>query len=214
MQCPVCEGLQCQSFQTVGDRTYLRCPACLATFLHPEQRPGPDAELAQYRLHENSEDDTRYRQFLRKLSDPLLQRLPAGSRGLDYGCGPGPALAALMRESGHRVALYDPFFQPDRSVLSATYGFVTCTEVIEHFHQPAVEFRRFDALLESGGWLALMTSFQADDAQFANWHYRRDPTHVVFYRETTLHWLALHLGWTCEIPCPNVALMQKPPRPA
>ncbi|MDO8904183.1 class I SAM-dependent methyltransferase [Hydrogenophaga sp.] len=211
MQCPVCESKQCQAFQTVGDRTYLRCLDCLATFLHPEQRPGPDTELAEYRLHQNAEDDAHYRQFLSKLSDPLLQRLPPSSRGLDYGCGPAPALAALLRESGHEVALYDPFFHPGRSVLTCTYDFVTCTEVIEHFHQPANEFRRFDTLLAPGGWLALMTNFQTDDARFAGWHYRRDPTHVVFYREATLHWLARRHGWTCEIPGPNVALMHKPP---
>jgi len=210
MHCPVCAFPHCQAFQTVGDRIYLRCTVCQATFLHPEQRPGPDAELAEYQLHQNVEDDAHYRLFLRKLSDPLLNRLRPSSRGLDFGCGPGPALAALLRESGHTVALYDPFFHPDRSALSATYDFITCTEVIEHFHQPAVEFRRFDALLAPGGWLALMTNFQTDDTRFANWHYRRDPTHVVFYREATLRWLAQHHGWTCEIPCPNVALMQKP----
>ncbi len=210
MHCPVCEHPRCQAFLTAGDRSYLRCTVCLSTFLHPEQRPGPDAELAEYQLHQNAEDDAQYRLFLRKLSDPLLQRLPPFSRGLDYGCGPGPALAALLRENGHTVALYNPFFHPDRSVLSATYGFITCTEVIEHFHQPAVEFRRLDALLAPGGWLALMTNFQTDDTRFAGWHYRRDPTHVVFYREATLRWLAQHHGWVCEIPCANVALMQKP----
>ena len=96
MHCPVCEGLQCHGFQTVGDRVYLRCDRCLATFLHPEQRPGPAAELAEYQLHQNTAEDPNYRQFLRKLSDPLLARLPPTSVGLDFGCGPGPALATLL----------------------------------------------------------------------------------------------------------------------
>ena len=38
-------------------------------------------------------------------------------------------------------------------------------------------------LVRPGGWLAVMTCFQTDDARFAGWHYRKDPTHVVFYRE-------------------------------
>lgn len=210
MHCPVCEAPQCHDFQTVGERIYLRCSRCQATFLHPEQRPGPADELAEYQLHQNTAEDPDYRLFLRKLSDPLLARLPPRSQGLDFGCGPGPALATMLREHGHSVAIYDPFFQPDDSALRATYGFVTCTEVIEHFHQPAQEFRRLDALLAPGGWLGLMTNFQTDDSRFAGWHYRRDPTHVVFYREATLRWLAQHHGWTCDIPCPNVALMQKP----
>ncbi|MFN3973607.1 MAG: class I SAM-dependent methyltransferase, partial [Gemmobacter sp.] len=152
-------------------------------------------------MHQNVEHDAAYRRFLKKLGDPLLARLPPASHGLDFGCGPGPALADMLREHGHTVALYDPLFQPDRSVLANRYGFITCTEVIEHFHQPAAEFRRLDGMLANGGWLAVMTCFQTDDARFAQWHYRRDPTHVVFYRETTLRWLARHHGWGIEVPC-------------
>ena len=210
MRCPVCETEACLPFQTVGERDYWRCPTCVCTFLQPEQRPGPEAEQAEYRLHQNTPDQPGYRRFLQQLATPLLQRLNGPSEGLDYGCGPGPVLAAELREAGHSVALYDPFFQPDASVLAQTYQFVTCSKVVEHFHQPAAEFRRLDGLLAPGGWLALMTGFQTDDALFASWHYRRDPTHVVFYREATLRWLAWRHGWHCEIPCPNVALMQKP----
>jgi hypothetical protein len=65
-------------------------------------------------------------------------------------------------------------------------------------------------LLRPGGWLALTTCFQTDDSRFAQWHYRRDPTHVVFYREATLAHLARHHGWRMEVPTRNVALMHKP----
>ncbi len=82
---------------------------------------------AHYLHHENHLDDPGYRRFLSKLADPLLARLPAGSKGLDYGCGPGPALAAMLREAGHQVALYDPFFHPDLTPLERSYDFETCT---------------------------------------------------------------------------------------
>jgi hypothetical protein len=48
--------------------------------------------------------DVGYRRFLSQLADPLLQRLACSTmsttttttyRGLDYGCGPGPALVGL-----------------------------------------------------------------------------------------------------------------------
>jgi hypothetical protein len=55
-----------------------------------------------------------------------------------------------------------------------------------------------------------MTFFQTDDAGFADWHYRKDPTHVVFYREATMRQAAASRGWSCEIPVRNVALMRKP----
>lgn len=210
LPCPVCETPDSRAFLEVGGRHYRRCERCHCTFLQTDQRPSAEAELAEYRRHHNDEQDPGYRRHLAQLGSPLLQRLAPARTGLDYGCGPGPALAGMLREAGHTVALYDPFFQPDAGVLAQHYDFITCTEVVEHFHHPADEFRRLNRLLRPGGWLGLMTRFQTDDTRFAQWHYRRDPTHVVFYREATLRWLADHHGWACEIPAPHVALMYKP----
>ncbi|QSP96516.1 class I SAM-dependent methyltransferase [Marinobacter salinisoli] len=174
----------------------------------------PDEERGIYDCHENDAADPGYRRFLAKLLDPLLARLEPGLSGLDFGCGPGPALADMLTEAGMSMSLYDPFFCPDTDALSRTYDFITCTEVVEHLHQPAEVFRRLDALLKPGGWLGVMTCFQTDDDRFANWHYRRDPTHVVFYREKTLGVVASQLGWQLDIPRKDVALMRKPPTQA
>ncbi|MBN2536972.1 methyltransferase domain-containing protein, partial [candidate division WOR-3 bacterium] len=89
------------------------------------------------------------------------------------------------------------------------YDFITCCETAEHFHRPADEFERLDRLLLPGGRLGVMTRFLADDVRFADWAYRRDPTHVVFYREATFRCLAARLGWECEFPGPDVALLRK-----
>lgn len=131
------------------------------------------------------------------------------SQCLDYGCCLGPALAQMLREAGHDVALFDPFFVPEPAPLSNTYDFITCTEAAEHFHHPAKKCGCLRELVRPGGWLAIMACFQTDDAGFANWHYRKDPTHVVFYREDTFRYLANLWGWTCEIPVKDVALMQR-----
>ena len=102
------------------------------------------------------------------------------------------------------------FFAPDPAPLAQVYDFITCTEVAEHFHHPAAEFARLRGLVRPGGWLAAMTSFQTDDARFAGWQYRADPTHVVFYRDATFRYLAQTWGWRCEIPVKDVALLQRP----
>lgn len=210
--CLVCRASDPGPLVVLEGRRYWRCGVCEATFLDACDHPSPETAYAHYLRHENDPADPGYRRFLAKLAVPLLARLAPVSRGLDYGCGPGPALAAILQEAGHEVALYDPFFQPDPAPLKRTYEFITCTETAEHFGQPPAEFDRLDSLLEPGGWLALMTCFQTDDAAFADWHYRRDPTHVVFYREATLHHLAMARGWSCEIPLKDVALMRKPAR--
>lgn len=209
MRCPVCERPAARLFFRDGLLDYWCCDSCAATFLDPGRLPAAEDERAHYRLHRNEPDDEGYRQFLMRLATPLLERLPPAQYGLDYGCGPGPVLAGLLREAGHTMALYDPFFHDDATVLDRRYDFITCTEVAEHFHDPAVEFARLGRLLSPGGWLAVMTAFLNDDTDFAAWHYRRDPTHVVFYREQTFRWLAQSHGWSCEFPRMNVALLRK-----
>jgi hypothetical protein len=207
--CPVCRASAPVPFMRVGAQDYWRCETCEARFLDPRHFLAPEDERAHYAHHENMIDDPGYRRFLGTLATPLLERLAPASRGLDYGCGPGPALVAMLREAGHEVALHDPFFHPDPAVLSQRYDFITCTETAEHFYNPAAEFDRLDTMLAPGGWLAVMTSFQTDDARFATWHYRRDPTHVVFYRDVTFRVIAAQRGWSCEIPVKDVALMRK-----
>ncbi|MFN3592090.1 MAG: class I SAM-dependent methyltransferase [Thermaurantiacus sp.] len=207
--CPLC-GTPAPHFLAVSGQDYFACDCCQLRFLHPRQRIALAAEHAHYRHHQNEVDDPGYRRFLSRLADPLLARLAPASEGLDFGCGPGPALAAMLRAAGHRVAVHDPLFAPDPAVLRRCHDFVTCTEVVEHFRHPSREFARLRRLVRPGGWLAIMTSFQTDDSRFAGWHYRRDPTHIAFYREATFRYLAARWGWRCEIPARNVALLQRP----
>ena len=178
--CSVCRAPALAPFMTIDGQDYWRCGTCEARLLDPRHRPARGDEHAHYLHHENDPDDPGYRRFLSLLAEPLLQRLEPGLNGLDYGCGPGPALAAMLREAGHGMTLYDPFFHDRAEALARSYDFITCTEVAEHFHDPAGEFDRLDAMLRPGGWLALMTCFQTDDERFADWHYRKDPTQVVF----------------------------------
>ncbi len=211
--CPVCNCENVSHLATIsdatGDKKYWKCGQCRARFLDRQHLPSSAREHGHYLHHQNDIEDPQYRKFLRKLAAPLLARLAQPGDGLDYGCGPGPALAAMLEEAGHTMSLYDPYFYPDRDALKKFYDFIACTETAEHFFHPADEFDRLNDLLRPGGILAMMTCFQTDDDKFAQWHYRRDPTHVVFYREATFKWLADHYGWSCEIPTKDVVLMQK-----
>ena len=208
--CPVCTGASIRPFTVVEGRSYFECTHCGAVWLAAEQRLPEAEEAAHYRLHENDVHDVAYRQFLSAVSIPLLEKLAGEQNGLDYGCGPGPALAAILTEAGHTVVTYDPLFANHPAVLDRQYDFVTCTEVVEHFHDPAVEFSRFNSLLKPGAWLGIMTGMLSETVDFTAWHYRRDPTHIVFYRRQTFEALAGQYGWHCEFPSRDVVLMQKP----
>lgn len=207
--CPVCGEDSARFFAEVDARVYWRCETCEATYLSPPQRPDRDEEKREYDQHQNAIDDPGYRTFLARLADPLLERLPPNSEGLDYGCGPGPALAAMLSEAGHRMSVWDPIYYPDEPVLKHQYDFVTCTEVVEHMHQPLEEFRRIDHLLRPGGLFGVMTMFQTDDAKFAGWHYRRDPTHVMFFRVRTMTILGQVLGWRVQLARQSVMIFLK-----
>lgn len=208
-ECSLCGSSETRHLVDVDSKTYWRCGVCALTFLDASSWLTSDEERAVYELHDNDVGDAGYRRFLSKLAGPLLERIQPGALGLDYGCGPGPALAAMLGEGGCDVRLYDPFFANDPAVLACTYDFVVCTETAEHFQRPGEQFERLDALLRPGGWLGVMTCFQTDDARFAGWHYRRDPTHVVFYREHTLRYVASMYGWRCEVVAKDVVLFQK-----
>ena len=207
--CPLCRSGSVAPLGRVHDRDYFDCASCGLVFMHPADRPSPEAERTRYETHRNDPRDEGYRAFLGRLFVPLLERVPEGARGLDYGSGPGPTLSRMLAEAGRPTLDYDPYFADDAALLDDTYAFVTCTETAEHFFDPAAEFARLDALLEPGGWLGVMTTMRDDARPFAGWWYARDPTHVCFYRPRTMQWIADAFGWTLEMPQPNVALFGK-----
>ncbi len=188
MHCSLCGGSEPAFFHRDERREYLRCAECRLVYVPPHHFLDLEAERAEYSLHENDPADAGYREFLGRLATPLSQRLRPGARGLDFGCGPGPALVAMLRESGFEVAQYDPFFFPDRTPLSRRYDFITATEVVEHLHRPGEELERLWAMLRPGGWLAVMTKLVIDAAAFEGWHYKNDPTHVSFFSRETWQW--------------------------
>jgi hypothetical protein len=204
--CPLCTTSEISGFHEDARATYFRCDVCALVFLHPDLRPTPLHEERRYREHRNEFGDSRYLDFLRRLADPVSGRLAPGAHGLDFGCGPQPVLAEFLSGAGFPTAYYDPLFHPDASVLAKRYDFVTCSEVLEHVHDPRTVVERFASLLVSGGILGIMTRFHGVEAPFATWWYRRDPTHVCFYSEATMNWIAVDRSWTVEFPAPHVAV--------
>lgn len=155
--CPLCDANIVSRDIVASSGTYRHCTMCDLVFQETAQLPERAEELSHYLTHDNRVDDPRYRKFLSQLAEPMMEQLSSSNEGLDFGAGPGPALAAMFTERGFPTAIYDPFFARDKTVLKRRYDFVTSTEVIEHLHKPRREFELFDHLLKPGGWLGLMT---------------------------------------------------------
>lgn len=208
-QCPLCGAGSTFIFYNERLRHYHRCSQCRLTFMDAAFLPDIKAEKARYLEHINDPREKGYHQFLSKLTEPLALNLRPGARGLDFGCGYKHSISVLMAENGYEMANYDPFFYPDKSVLEEKYDFITCCETAEHFHAPAKEFDLLNRMLVSGGTLALRTEILDADEKFAGWWYRRDITHVSFYKLDTMIWLADHYGWQWEWPEQNIMLFHK-----
>ena len=110
LTCPLCLASSCHFFAEDKRRSYQQCAVCELVFVTPCDRLAADREKAEYDLHQNDPDDLGYRHFLSRLVLPLQTRLNPEDKGLDFGCGPGPTLSAMMAESGWQMDLYDPFY--------------------------------------------------------------------------------------------------------
>jgi len=188
--CPLCLNNDISFFCEDKKRVYRRCRQCLLVFVEDKFILSAEDEKAIYDLHENDVNDQGYRKFLSRLVNPLLERLSPGSSGLDFGCGPGPALAEMMKEAGHKMSLYDLYYYPDQSTLEQKYDFITSTEVVEHIKDSQKLFDTFDTLLNDKGTLGLMTKLVIDQNAFSKWHYKNDQTHIRFFSEETFLWIA------------------------
>ena len=188
--CPLCSSKQTQLYYTDDIRQYHACSACEFVFVLSNFRLNEVEEKARYDLHNNDPNDADYRRFLSQVADPLCQRLPKRAEGLDFGCGPGPTLSVMLEERGYKVDLFDKFYAQDRAVFSRKYDFITATEVLEHLSQPAFELNRLYNMLNPGGVLGVMTEMLPDNTHFADWYYKNDPTHIVFFSQKTFQYLA------------------------
>jgi len=196
--CRLCSSENTGPFAYANNRDYLRCHQCDLVFVTQSQLPDLATERAEYRLHQNDPNDQRYCAHLAKLTTPLVKDLPKTAKGLDFGCGPGPTISVMLGEQGYEVADYDPAFYADEALLRENYDFISCTEVVEHFHNPARDFALLAGLLKPGGRLGIMTQLLNDEIDFKSWYYTREISHVAFYSVATMAWIGERFGWRVE----------------
>ena len=209
MICIVCKNQKVSVFTNIKQKRYWNCSYCEVIFLDKEFYLNSNDEYKHYLTHNNDVNDERYKKFLTNLMLPLIDRIKLKSIGLDYGCGPGPALSLMLREKGYQMFNYDPFFHPKKSNLLKKYDFISCSETVEHFHNPFYEFTRFNELLNDGGIIGIMTNFHSKENIFENWYYIKDPTHVVFYSKNTFLIIAKMFKWDCEFLNNNLVFFKK-----
>ena len=188
--CPLCFTNNSTPFYRDRLRIYLKCPNCFLVYVPSQYHLDQEDEKKRYDLHQNKSYDLKYRQFLSKLLTVMVPQLQRGSRGLDFGSGPGPTLSLMFTELGFSMQIYDPFYANDKTVLNDTYDFISCSETFEHFRKPQEEWELLLRLVKRKGWIGIMTQLFQKEMVFSNWYYKNDETHICFYSKETFTWLA------------------------
>jgi SAM-dependent methyltransferase len=194
VQCPLCFSTS-SLFSTFRQKEYYHCPHCKAIFVGAQFLPTPHDEAERYKKHQNNIDDEGYLAFTAPLFRAITQWFTPAHRGLDYGSGTTSAISHSLVTARYQVQLYDPFFNDHKLLLEETYDYIICCEVIEHFHEPAKEFRQLSKMIKPDGKLFCMTSLFNHDMDFDSWYYKNDFTHVVFYTEATLQFICGTFGF-------------------
>lgn len=186
--CPLCKG-EAEIFCEKPKHLFYKCNECDGIFRPTITNLTPDAEKVHYELHNNDVNDERYQNFVSPIVNAVLQDFTLNDKGLDFGSGTGPVIAKMVKDKGFQVQNYDLFFANDVSLLNQKYNYVTCCEVMEHFHQPYKEFELLKNLLLPKGKLYCKTEVFNNQKPFENWYYKDDFTHVFIYQTKTLEWI-------------------------
>lgn len=187
--CLICGELTKKGTDRNG-QIYHICQNCGFTFLDRSSLLSEEKEKARYELHNNDGKDLGYRDWLNSfMKEAVLPFADKGCRILDFGSGPSPVLAELMRESGYRVEIFDKYFAPHFP--EGSFDMITSTEVFEHLDDPVALFHKLVVTLSPWGHIALKSSFRPyKNSDFFRWWYREDCTHISFFTERALRILA------------------------
>ncbi len=185
VKCALCRSIA-RHDTCFRNKNYYRCTYCQSVMMAYEDQLNAEMEKERYDQHNNDPADFGYRRFVSPLVEIITKKFSGEAKGLDYGAGPGPVAAIMLGEKAYEVELYDPYYHPDRSPLFKKFDFIICSEVIEHFRDPAKEFSLLRSLLLPQGSLVCLTEILTDDLDFKQWYYKNDPTHVFFYHNRAL----------------------------
>ncbi len=180
-------------FVKPSKRIFLHCSQCDLIFVPESHHLSPDQEVSRYKMHRNTLSNAGYvRMFLEKIAMVHLY-CPEVKSVLDYGCGPSPVLAELLKREGFSCDSYDPYFF--QVLPEGSYDLVISTEVFEHLRDIRGELHKICKLIKQGGYLAIMTSLHGIVSDFETWWYASDPTHICFFGASTFDWLAKEFGF-------------------
>lgn len=181
--------------------TYHFCQNCDFIFLDESDHISEKLEKERYLKHENSLDNEGYVDFLNDfIKKSVLPYKKEVKTILDFGSGPKPVLAELLKNEGFDVTTYDYYFDKNEYYKTKKYDLIVLVEVIEHLKDPLKILKGLKNLLNKNGKIAIRTIFHPQNPdKFKIWWYITDPTHISFFSEKTMNAIAERLGMKTSI---------------
>ncbi len=196
MKCILCQSIDNFEIHYGNkNKTYYKCNNCDLLFVDSSHLPSFSEEKSRYLTHENSIENKGYVSFLMSAIEPALPFFENGMKIIDFGCGPGPTLNLILKKSQFDCDIYDPIFFPEIDH-TKKYDVIFATECFEHFFNPLKELKMIDTLLQSNGYLIIMTELWSETKPLSEWWYSKDITHVTFYKQSTFEYIANTFHYT------------------
>ncbi len=214
MPCAVCGGDAGFFLKNPASaRIFYRCAGCGYIFAAPEERrlSGEEERSFFKGQWEQSPDGGNVGCYPHILS--LAQSCGISPvKALDFGCG-NAGLIRTLRANGipaygiDRVPVENdmrPFVFSDFSGLPAIkFDLITAIEVFEHLPDPVAVLEELLARLSPDGFLFMTTALtnraMAHIKYFPHWIYQKDPTHIGFFAERTMEFLARKHGLELQV---------------
>lgn len=195
MNCPLCQTPS-NHFYSHNTREFYFCTTCFSIFLDDNNYFSEEDEQKHYEHHQNDVFDLGYQQFASPIVNAIKKDFKPNHQGLDFGSGTNSVIVKLLRDDFFQITEFDPYFSNHPAVLENKYDYIACCEVMEHFHHPRKEFEKLYNLLLPNGKLYCMTELFNETKSFDSWYYKNDHTHVFFYHEKTIAWIAEKIGFS------------------
>lgn len=196
-KCKICDNTDLEIISDQKfNKNYYHCHRCGFISLDPSKIPSIEEERERYLLHDNAEENSGYAEMFEDfIKTGIESHHHEIKSALDFGCGPTPVLASILKKKGIETDIYDPFFFPEKVYENKKYDLITCTEVFEHLFNPMAIMEMFTQHLNKNGIIAIMTMFHPNDnKKFLDWWYRRDETHISFFNHHTFEYMASRFG--------------------
>ncbi len=190
--CKICQGntVKIEIVKTL--KIYHRCTTCDYISLDEKFHLKDVDEKKHYDNHHNNLQSLGYVKMFENLIDEYIAPYENNiNTVLDFGCGEGAVLPALLEKRDLTCDRYDLFYFPKKIYETKKYSMIVSTEVFEHLSQPLEVMQKLVSHLKEDGYLLLMSSFHpCSDEEFIKWFYIQDSTHIGFFSIKTFEYIA------------------------